>query len=178
MARRAGGEDEGDNGPAILSDDEVAGWLRRLLEARAVLAAAKAVHDEVRAKARGEGIKLRQMDQIMKMMDWETDEVRDHFATSVRYAKLAALPIGHQFDLFDEAAEDPIPTLVRDKQLAHDAGYRAGLSGKPGTPPEEIAGEFIQDWQAGWNDGQAKNAPRKLRTSPVVAPAHEPDFVE
>lgn len=123
-------------------------------------AALNAKISKARKQMKADGIELGPLDATLRMMEWSPSEVREHFDIQQRYARAARLPIGTQIDLLSDV--DDATVTAGDW---NSRGFSAATTGKgvPGVPPKECPPEHHQDWLAGWNDGQMKNAPAKLR---------------
>lgn len=59
-----------------------------------------------------------------------------------------------------------------DEETWGEAGYRAGLAGKVGTPPQECSPEFHQTWLKRWGAGQERLAwaleEKGVRSTPLA----------
>lgn len=121
--------------------------------------AAAAVLRSVRKQARGDGVDLGKLDQMIKMSTWDPEEIRSHFETLQRYAAWMKMPIGTQLDLFEG-----IPMAARPGFDWKAKGFHAATTkmGVPGTPPADCPPDQMQAWLEGWNEGQVKNAPKPL----------------
>lgn len=118
--------------------------------------AAAAVVRSARKAARGDGVDLGKLDQMIKMSTWEPEEIRDHFARLHQYAAWMKMPVGSQLDMFEG-----IPMATRPGFDWKSRGFMAATTkkGVPGVPPPDCPADQMQAWMEGWSEGQAKNAP-------------------
>lgn len=112
----------------------------------------------VRKGIKADGISLGHLDAAIKMLTWSPGEVREHFATAQRYARLAGLPLGEQVDLFAHAEDDTVATADWVSR-----GYSDAMLGKPATIPDGCPQENHQDYLRGhggarwWTEGDSSN---------------------
>ena len=140
--------------------------MREQIEFNKERAALNAKISAGRKRMKARGIILGKLDATIRMMEWSPAEVREDFAVSLRYAKLAKLPIGSQIDAFKDAEDDEVAEADW-----YSRGYSSAVTGKgtPGVPPPECPPEFHQNWLEGWGDGQLKNMPFGERPEPQFA---------
>lgn len=108
-------------------------------------------------------VELMQIDMVIKMLDWEPQEIRDYITRLLLYMDFADL-LGRrekndQLDLFP--VKDPDVQSREDWKLR---GLLAATLGKGtfGVPPPECPPERHVDFLAGVHEGTASNA-TKLR---------------
>lgn len=101
---------------------------------------------KARKEMKAKGVVLGKLDSTIAMLNWSPAEVREYFAVQARYARYARLPVGTQLDLM-ELADDA--DVVKADWISR--GYAAGISGKPGTPPDNCPPENHQDFMEGYN---------------------------
>lgn len=156
-------EAPGANGP---TQDEFLAWVRELVKAEEALENAKSARRRVRKQAKAAGIELGYADATTKMTEWAPSEVREHFRVMQQYAEWMKLPVGTQLDLFGGIPEAALPDL--DFKAA---GFAAATTGRgaPGEPPNSVPADQVQNWMAGWHEGQAFNAPSPLKDDPPPA---------
>jgi hypothetical protein len=137
--------------------------LKRMIEADGKRDLSLADRKKIRKEAKAAGIELQHADQIMEMLTWEPQEIRDFIETLLRYMDLAELlpkrPEEAQIELFPEM--EPTERARADWELR---GFLAGTTGKGavGKPPSDCPPERMTDWMSGWNRSQEANA-TKLR---------------
>lgn len=123
--------------------------------AEAKKAEAKAASAEVNklfATVKGQlGFIRYKFEELLDAQDMDEDEFLRAEAERQALFKLGGLDVevGTQFDLVDRIAD-----TADDQARAYAQGKLAGLKGEEGTPPETLSPVMIQDWMAGWNDGQ------------------------
>jgi hypothetical protein len=150
-----------------------------LIRQKQAVAAAKAA--ELKA-ARGEvahsfkafsplGYTRGQVEELLRAQDMDDDEWLEEQAKMGRLFKAGglAVPEGHQFDLVERLND-----TADDQARAHALGYRAGVRGDDGTPPDTIHPACIQSWTAGWGEGQAKLAQSLARADEIEAELKQP----
>ena len=105
---------------------------------------------------KADGIALGHLDAAIKMLEWSASEVREHFATAQRYARLAGLPVGEQVDMFAHADDDAVA-----KADWISRGYSDAMLGKPPLIPEGCPPESHNDYLHGhsgarwWTEGDS-----------------------
>lgn len=117
------------------------------------LKALKTEQNAIRNSAKALGVKKAIFDRVIR--DTETSHVdldRD-IRMELQLRTWLALPTGVQGDLFDGVPEAAVEAVDFEQQ-----GYTAGVTGTPGSPPEGVPPDRIQDWMRGWGRGQAKIA--------------------
>jgi hypothetical protein len=112
-------------------------------EARAL----RKVETRLRNAYKADGFTLEILDEALNREDTPGRDL-------VRYEQ-------ERHDLFEDLGQAvyvqaDIFEAMGDEEYWRQAGYQAGIAGKPGTPPEKIAPEFIQPWMSGWNGGQER----------------------
>jgi hypothetical protein len=156
---------------ADLTDDEEEVELTKgkFKEVLAALLEANRKRDEVMAgrkhvrKTAKVSVELMQMDLVIKMMEWEPQEIRDYISRLLLYMEFADLlgkrPENSQIELFP--VKDPDVQSREDWKMR---GYLATTLGKGtfGVPPAECPPERHVDWMAGVHEGTADNG-KKLK---------------
>jgi hypothetical protein len=163
MADRLSPEDVSDDGEEVeLTKEKFKEVLASLIEANQKREEVMSGRKRVRKKAKV-SVELMQIDLVIKMMDWEPQEIREYITRLLLYMEFADL-LGRrtentQVELFP--AKEPTEQAKEDWELR---GYLAATLGKGtfGTPPAECPPEFHQNWLDGVHKGTAKNA-TKLR---------------
>jgi hypothetical protein len=121
--------------------------------AKETLKAIRKLETQVRNAAKADGFSLKLIDEIMD----DEGKTRADLAAEAedRYwmRQARGLPVGGQMDMFATT-----PTLVRDATAWEAEGYRAGIRGMEGKPPEGVSSPHLQDWMTGWGAGQEKLA--------------------
>lgn len=146
-----------------LTKDVFRRHLTRLIQADNRRDLSLAERKTIRKEAKAVGIELGHIDQIIEMLAWEPQEIRDFIETLLEYMDLAELlpkrPESDQLELFPEM--EPTERAKADWELR---GFLAGTTGKgvEGKPPQDCPAERMQDWMAGWHRSQEANA-AKLR---------------
>lgn len=111
----------------------------------------KPIMDErksARAEAKGDGFKLSEIDNAMRLATMEDTSIFvDEIKLMINIAKaFNALPPGEQGDLF--------PDRRPADERCFDEGKVAGLSGKNPEPPYGVDSPNGQSWMRGWHEGQ------------------------
>ena len=142
-----------------ISKDVFRRHLTRLIQANNKRDLSLTERKTIRKEAKAAGIELQHVDQIIEMLAWEPQEIRDFIETLLRYMDLAELlpkrPEEDQLELFPEL--EPTERSKADWNLK---GFLAGTTGKgvQGKPPSECPAERMQDWMEGWHRAQEANA--------------------
>jgi hypothetical protein len=167
MARELSDDDRdlplGDDTTNGVSKDVFRRHLKRMIEADGKRDLTLADRKTIRKEAKAAGIELGHADQIIEMLAWEPQEIRDFIETLLKYMDLAELlpqaDPDRQIDLFPEM--EPTERAKADWNLR---GFLAGTTGKgaAGKPPADCPPERMQDWMEGWHRSQEANA-AKLR---------------
>lgn len=113
----------------------------------------------IRTTAKAEGVVLGALDLVVKMADWNREEVRDQFTTQLQYAgylNLPGIPEGGSLDLFN--VNEDVPEEERGPAEWFAIGKTAGLLGREAVPPDTCPPERVQDWLAGRDEGQKELA--------------------
>jgi ribosome modulation factor len=163
MARELSDDDRdlplGDDTTNGVSKDVFRRHLTRLIQADNRRDISLAERKTIRKEAKAAGIELGHIDQIIEMLAWEPQEIRDFIETLLKYMDLAEL-LPHadpdrQLELFPEM--EPTERAKADWNLR---GFLAGTTGKgvAGKPPSECPAERMQDWMEGWHRSQEANA--------------------
>ena len=177
MARKlkdAGQSGRGHNSNVILDEEDAAALqLHYTLRIRAQIKkaeAAKAIYDAERNEVNGvfsliKGdlkIPRKEFEELLALQDMGEREFIAHEAKRHQRMVNQGLPVGTQLDMFGTG------DTVDDQAVAYADGYRAGRRGDDGTPPETTATFLHPNWQEGWNDGVAENAPKLARATAIM----------
>jgi len=158
---------------APLDDDEIAAlqlWFStKIREARKEADAAKAVLDSKRevvngffSQARGElRLTRKEFEEVLALQDMTESEFLNHEAKRSARMRLQGLPVGEQIEL-------PLGDTADDLAQARANGFRAGMRGEPGEPPETVSPVCHQDWMGGWIEGQAKLAEGMFKAEGIL----------
>lgn len=104
----------------------------------------------VRKKWKANGVELGVLDAMVRMAEWSRGEVRDHFDTQRRYAEWLGLPIAPAAAAQGEFSG--LDDMEIQRREAYAMGRTASRTGKPATPPEELAPDLHQPWLKGFNE--------------------------
>lgn len=160
--------------PSNMQDGLLLHHLSKILKAEAVKAAAAKDLADVRKLAKSDGVDLKTLDLVRKMLGADHFELATAFNDLVRYAKVLDLPVYSQLSLFstaDEVDEDEI--LDR----AFVAGRRAGKTGlDQSTCPHGFETPAGQQWLDGWGDGQRILFSAIKQLEPVSGKLDKDDF--
>jgi hypothetical protein len=145
------------------SDDQVRTYVNGMIELIVEREELNAKIGGFRKLAKLQGIELKRADNIIKMLDWEPDEIKAAFAADRRYAELMGLPVGTQLDLFDGSADTAAD--VKEKMKWRARGRMLGLAGKgdASEAPEGCPPECYQAFGEGLEDGQDETQQAFLR---------------
>lgn len=158
---------------APLDDDEIAAlqlWFStKIREARKEADAAKAVLDSKRevvngffSQARGElRLTRKEFEEVLALQDMTEAEFLNHEAKRSARMRLQGLPVGEQIEL-------PLGDTADDLAQARANGFRAGMRGEDGSPPDHVSPVCHQDWLGGWTEGQAKLAEGMFKAAGVL----------
>lgn len=152
----------GDNSAGIDEAALIREFAKKIIDQRAIVQTAQKALSRIRKNAKAEGLTLGTLDAMITLLEMSPDEQRVYFHERHVYAEalhIAHVPYGQQLDLLDHSADPEVR-----KRDAFARGFAAATTGKgvPGVPPDFLPPEEHQDWLAGWNDGQVKNAPAQL----------------
>lgn len=146
MAQRAGTEaaPAGGGGSNELTQEQFLEAARKLADWNAKKAEVNAGRNGYRKQLKAQGVELGKLDTILKMAEWDRQEVRDHFAILDRYAIWMGLPVGAQAELF--GADD------HEKRARewHGAGMTARRAGKTKAAPQQVGEKYLPFWDAGY----------------------------
>ena len=121
-------------------------WVREYEKSLALKKAADADLKNICKKAKADGVTLA---EIKAYIDAGTEEGQEKLQEDAerlaRVARWRNFDIGHQFRMELDA---PAPVANRSRVL----GKEAGLAGEKATPPKNCD---VNEWMAGWQDGQA-----------------------
>ena len=196
MARKPSTAGAGHNSDAMTEDDFAALHLwfsNKIRAAKKESDVAKAAYDLKReavnglfSQARGElKITRKEFEELLALQDMPEAEFLAQEAKRSARMRYQGLPVGVQIEL-------PLGDTADDLARARADGFRAGMRGDDGKAPDHIAAVCLQDWLAGWQDGQAKLAeglgkaeavmearkPKPVALVPDPAPEPEPDEIE
>lgn len=145
---------------------------RKAEEKKAAYDAERQVVNDLFASVKSElRISRKDFERLLEEQEMSEAEFRAYLGKQHNLRALAGLPVGEQIDLFAHLAKD-----TADEQAeAHANGYRAGLRGDDGVPPDTLSPVLHQDWLAGWGDAQAKIGAQMAMASEVLARRGEPD---
>lgn len=128
-------------------------FLQAVREVAAINAKAAGINEErkgIRKKWKANGIELGQMDAIMKMADWDTADIIEHFRIRQEYAGWMGYQTGRQGDMLANATDDEIS--------AHEwrsRGIVASRLGRPAVPPSECPPDYAEDFMNGYEQDAA-----------------------
>lgn len=152
MARMAGSED-GTGKPGAATDTNIVVTegsfltaVKEIGEATRAVDAANGVRKAIRKKWKASGISLGALDKVLRMVEWDRQEVRENFSTEKRYAEWLGLPVQMQMDAFKGLADDEI-----QNREWNAVGRSYSRAGKPGRPPEECPPDYMQAFMRGFN---------------------------
>jgi hypothetical protein len=128
------------------------------------IASLKAVRNKLRKTAKANGIELKLADAIIRLADWEPEEIKQRFAVTEAYARFMGLPVGTQPSLFDD---ERLPDVERDRAKWDARGFSDGVRGIgwPDKPPVECHQDCAQSYGAGWERGQAQLQDDRLKAT-------------
>ncbi len=130
---------------------ELRGRRAATTKAKAAFDAVKLLEKQARALAEAAGFRLSFIDEIFKREGMARKTVAADEQERQWHMEKAGQPLAVQQDMFDR-----MPEGARDEEFWKDHGYAAGLAGKPGKPPAEMAPQFVQVWLQRWGAGQDK----------------------
>ena len=115
----------------------------------------KAARNKLRKTAKANGIELKLADAIIRLADWEPEQIKERFAVTERYARFMGLPVGTQPSLFDD---ERLPDVERDRAKWDARGFSDGVRGVgwADKAPAECGPDCTQSYGAGWERGQAQ----------------------
>lgn len=105
----------------------------------------RAARKAFRKAAKAKGVELGRMDLVVKMAEWERQEVRDYFDQTTQYAMWMGLPPGSQGELF-ASMDDAERTAFE----WHGAGLTARRAGKDSIPPKECKERWVPFFDEGY----------------------------
>ena len=122
----------------------------------------KAQRNKLRKTAKAAGIELKLADAIIRLADWEPEEIKERFAVTERYARFMGLPVGTQPSLFDD---ERLPNVERDRAKWRQKGYADGVRGVgwADQPPAECPQDCTQAYGEGWEAGQTQLQDDRLK---------------
>ncbi|AGH31340.1 hypothetical protein TVVG_00046 [Tetraselmis viridis virus SI1] len=140
-----------------------------IAEQNRLVSAANERRKVIRKKWKANGITLGALDTILKMADWDREEVQDHFATRRKYAGWMGLPIAKDRDMFEGLSEDEF-----QRQEWEHKGLTQGLLNREPKPPEECPANMHQAFMTGFHKGQERRSESGARgTKAKAKPAGE-----
>lgn len=156
-----------------LTKDTFREHLKKLIAANGDRDTVMAARKTMRKEAKAAGIDLEKIDMVIRMLEWEPQEIREFIETLLAYMDFAELLRGRKSEdltLFPEM--EPEARAKADWELR---GFLAATTGKGtfGTPPEECPPELHQDYLQGVHRGtQANAAPlgKKMNKGVPVSP--------
>lgn len=157
-----------------MQDDVVLHHLARILEAQRVKDAAAKEYAASRKLAKGDGVDLKTLDAVVRLMALDSFELTEGYNDLVRYARLFNVPVYGQLDLFAVPEDTDEEIFGR----AYASGLQGGKTGKDQSVcPHGFETPAGQKWLEGWHDGQAVlmsaikafSAPAKLEKSDKYA---------
>ena len=108
----------------------------------------------MRREMKNAGIDCQTFDAIRRLHALGDDAVEDNMRNQVRYLRFMNMPVGSQMTFLDEERPDTIsPDIV---QKAFTDGLTSGMmGGNFDDNPHELNTDAGQEWQKGYNEGQA-----------------------
>lgn len=189
MAKQLGKDQE--NGKSTARVEEIAGNLTQetflesvheIVEIKREMAALNEKKKAIRKRVKARGVELGDLDEAVKMAEWDRDEVRAKFERRRLYAQWLGLPIGVQSDLFKGMTAD-------DKAAAEweARGYTARLANGSESPPEDCPDECHKAYKRGWKKAggeklkegkgeKPKGPKRDESTGAILAPEPDPEM--
>lgn len=119
--------------------------VREMAEANEKLAAANEIRKRVRKTIKARGIELGDLDAVVRMADWDREEVRAKFDRTRKYAEWLGLPVGVQGDMFSG--------MTGEQKAAAEwesTGRTHYLAGRPAQPPEDCPEPYKLNWMRGY----------------------------
>lgn len=118
-----------------------------------------------RATAEGKGVVLGHLDWLYKMRDEEEGEIEKYFRGMWSAATSLFSGLATQMDMF--VVKSPRERLAAFRHK----GLMAGLKGDEAEPPKNFAGDQLQAWQDGFNEGAAARADAEVTLADTLADA-------
>jgi len=143
-------DDAAKDGSNQLTGDQLRAFVRMMSEADQECKAANEKRKKLRKELKAAGVQLGDFDAMMRMMDWQREEVAETFDRRLQYAQWLNLPIGTQGRL---AYEEDTTGTETSEDIAFSKGYQAGIIGGVKKAPEEHL-DNSQKWLEGYDAGQ------------------------
>lgn len=157
----------GNNGP---DEDLIRIAVKQMIEMNEQVDAVRAKRSKLRKTLKLQGLELGHLDNTIRMLEWDSSEVKAHFQLAAGYAQALNLPAGELLDLFDPA-DDEGEHLYAARRW-REVGKKDGLAGRgwPDQPPEGCAAEHWTDYSAGHEDGSEQVRKAWLKHQQNIAP--------
>lgn len=108
----------------------------------------------MRREMKNSGIDCQTFDAVRKLISLGDEVIEDQMRQTVQYMRYMNLPIGSQMGFFDDQPPDTSAPDVVEK--AHADGLAAGMMASNfDDNPHELNTPAGQEWQKGYNEGQA-----------------------
>lgn len=135
--------------------------VRAITEEQARVKREQAELTRLRKCAKADGITLKLLDEAITMSEWSLEERKAVELERARLREYMRMPIGGQFELFNEPADNPLSddnaAAERLVERAFDDGFRAAILSVGITEnPHDGNTPAGQRWLAGWHEGNAK----------------------
>lgn len=157
--------------------------VNELVEANRVLKAATETRKRVRKVIKARGIELGHLDAVVRMADWDREEVRQAFEYRRQYAEWLGLPIGSQADLFKGMSDAERLAAEWEARGATDF-YAAKTGQAPEDCPEENKLDYKRGFKRAKGEHVADNPAPKQKDKPkgpktddqgrIIAPDPDP----
>ncbi|NRA88325.1 MAG: hypothetical protein HRU28_13250 [Rhizobiales bacterium] len=156
-----------ENNPERITQQPFLALLGRMQNAKKNLNASKSKYDTIRKEMKNDGVSLKVLDFITKLMSMEDEDVVMMFHQIEDYMVFVGIDALRQLDLFGEKQEASDDTI---EKAAYDAGYRAAhLSPDDATNPYQKGENIFEHWENGFSKGiEAAKAARLKANKPEL----------
>lgn len=138
----------GDNGGDI-EDDRILYHAGRMARQEDKIANERKVLAKLKKQATTDGVVLKTLKDVRKMMELSAETNIEEMRRQQRYMQIFGMPVGHQFNIFDNPETDST-----QKGVARLEGRRAAIFGlSPADNPYSGESTDGQAWLDGFGDG-------------------------
>ncbi|MGL1921964.1 MAG: hypothetical protein OCD03_13150 [Hyphomicrobiales bacterium] len=141
----------------------------RMQNAKQNLNTSKSKYDGIRKEMKKDGVNLKMLDFVTKLMDLADEDIVTMFHQIEDYMKFMGIDALRQMDLFAETDNSSDKAI---EQAAFDSGYRAAHLDLNDTNPYEQGENLHEHWLNGYSEGEKSVSAAELKSS-----AKKPELV-
>ena len=158
------------NNPERIAQQPFLQLLGRMQNAKQNMNTSKGKYDQIRKEMKNDGVNLKVLDFVTKLMDMNDEDVVTMFHQIEDYMKFVGIEALRQQDLFGDIEQ------VGEKEInkvAYDAGFRAAHLDLGDANPYEKGENAHEHWQNGYSEGQ-----KSVKAGELKAKKDKPKLVK